>query len=310
MPIGQLGMAAIDIGKNAANAGLGLMLQRSQDKRQLNMSRKLQRMQMEGDKEMTNYNFQKQLEMWEATGYGAQMKQLKNAGLNPALLYGMGGAGGQTAGIQQGNTNTGHAPTGGAEITSMLGMGIQRELLQAQKENIQAQTEKTKAETANVPLTGQNIQATTSSLLQGINNQTAQEALTRAETALKELETKFQDETLKNRASIINLTLSKLIEETHIIENERQISDATKEQKIKILAAQLANIAADTLKKDKEAATTEAEKLKIDQEIKNLQQQFDINTMDQRMSAQGFNPKNGGIFKWMWNMMDRIFRRD
>jgi len=39
-----------------------------------------------------------QKEMYEYTGYESKVRQLKAAGLNPALVYGMGGTGGGTTG--------------------------------------------------------------------------------------------------------------------------------------------------------------------------------------------------------------------
>lgn len=51
------------------------------------------------------------LRMFEATGYGAKIKQLKKAGLNPSLIYGMGAAGGGTTGnITAAQVSQGGAP--------------------------------------------------------------------------------------------------------------------------------------------------------------------------------------------------------
>ena len=75
------------------------------------------------------------MDIWEKTNYKAQMAQLEKAGLNPGLIYGMGGAGG-TLGGASGNLNAG--------TNQMQGMGIQGAmqlaLLNAQKENIEADT--------------------------------------------------------------------------------------------------------------------------------------------------------------------------
>ena len=61
--------------------------------------------QVEAQKQLTDYNMKKQLELWEATGYEAQKKQIEKAGLNPGILYGRSGAGGQTTNIAQGTVS-------------------------------------------------------------------------------------------------------------------------------------------------------------------------------------------------------------
>ena len=56
-------------------------------------------------------------EIWDYTNYENQKRHLKNAGLNPALLYGMSGGGGATAAGAQGM---------GAGIASGHEMGIKQ----------------------------------------------------------------------------------------------------------------------------------------------------------------------------------------
>ena len=59
----------------------------------------------------TKISIQKhQLEMWEKTNYPAQVAQMRKAGLNPALMYGQAGAGGQLGGT---------APSGGEGASGM-----------------------------------------------------------------------------------------------------------------------------------------------------------------------------------------------
>ena len=78
-------------------------------------------------------------EMWDYTNYENQVKHLEAAGLNPALLYGQGGAGGaSTAGgaVGNGQGTPGQAPSGGSpqaiksQMIEGAGMGMQLGLIQ------------------------------------------------------------------------------------------------------------------------------------------------------------------------------------
>lgn len=145
-----MGKALIDFGYGVANSAaggiMGLALGGINDERQIRQQEKLQAMQIEGQKEMTEYQRQKQLQMWKDTNYAAQMGELKKAGLNPGLIYGMGGGGGSTTGGGAASgPSGGNAPTGGGEAQAMAGMGLQMGLLKAQKENIEADTANKKA---------------------------------------------------------------------------------------------------------------------------------------------------------------------
>ena len=65
--------------QNVIQGGLGLILGKWNDKRQLRQQEKLQELQIKGSKEMMDYGMAKQLQMWHDTGVGAQVKQYKDA---------------------------------------------------------------------------------------------------------------------------------------------------------------------------------------------------------------------------------------
>lgn len=142
-----LGM--IKDGMQIAGAAAGLLGigEKKQDKRQLEQQQKLQDMQIKGNKEMSEFEKQQQLDMWNKTNYGAQVEHIKEAGLNTGLLYGMGGSGGATTGGGGGSgVNGGNAATG----VQGQAMALETAMAAAQLANIQAQTEKTKAEAENI----------------------------------------------------------------------------------------------------------------------------------------------------------------
>ncbi len=58
--------------------------------------------QQQRQMELNQQGHDLQMDMWNKTNYGAQIDHMKQAGLNPALMYGMGGGGGATTGSQGG----------------------------------------------------------------------------------------------------------------------------------------------------------------------------------------------------------------
>lgn len=143
MPIDweNLGMNAMgNVADSAIGAGMGLLLANYNDKRQLKQQGKLQELQMRGSKEMMDYQQAQSYDMWQKTNYKAQMEQLKKAGLNPALMYGMGGGGGGTMSSGNAQVSGGNAAAGGGEVQAMMGLQLQNKMMQAQIENIKADT--------------------------------------------------------------------------------------------------------------------------------------------------------------------------
>ncbi len=60
--------------------------------------------QYENQRKLNQQGHDLQMDMWNKTNYGAQLEHMKDAGLNPALMYGMGGGGGTTTGNQTGGS--------------------------------------------------------------------------------------------------------------------------------------------------------------------------------------------------------------
>ena len=291
-PLGMMAASATD-------AILGLALQGQQDRRQLRQQEKLQQLEMAGQRQMTDYNMMKQMEMWRNTNYTAQMEQLRKAGLNPGLIYGMGGGGGQTTNIEAGKVTGANAPTGGNEIASMIGMGLTRELQKAQIENIKAQTEKTRTENAAIPSNVSKTEAETESITQGIENQKAQQDLIEPQRHATEVASDINARSSNSQVAAWAKKVEEQTEQVRAQLRENNINDKLIEQKIQSLTAQYAQVAIDNALKE---ATTG----KTNQEIEAIKQQIGLNKIDEEMAKDGFNPKAGGLLKIIYNALRLI----
>ena len=85
--MGPIGAAALGIGTSIAEGASNLIFGEFAQKQQLR-----------GQKKALEQQNAAALDMWNKTNYGAQMKHLQAAGLNPGLIYGMKGGGGVTTG--------------------------------------------------------------------------------------------------------------------------------------------------------------------------------------------------------------------
>ena len=106
--------------------------------------------QMQNQMRLNEQGRQLQMQMWKDTNYPAQMEMMKEAGLNPALMYGQGGAGGSTTGSQGGGS------AGGGQAQQGQPMELQAALsaasLASQIAMQKAQTKKTAEEAKSIEL--------------------------------------------------------------------------------------------------------------------------------------------------------------
>lgn len=100
----------------------------------------------EAARKMAEYEYSKNLEMWNKTNEynlpSSQMARLKQAGLNPNLVYGSGGATTQAAQMPKYNAPTqSFSYTPAVDIPSMIGMFQDIQIKNAQIDNLKAQYE-------------------------------------------------------------------------------------------------------------------------------------------------------------------------
>jgi hypothetical protein len=126
--------------------------------RQLSQQEKLQNLQIKGSKELQDYTQMKQQEMFEATGAKTIKAQYKEAGLNPALMYGGGGGGGTTVGAGAAPLpSTSNAPNSAEQAR----VGMDMTSIMANIASQALATAKTVAETKQIPVQTANIAANT-----------------------------------------------------------------------------------------------------------------------------------------------------
>ena len=156
--------------------------QREMAKRNQNFAKESMATSQEYQKEMNAINFEQQNQMFDKTAeymsVGSQKQRMKEAGMNPALAYGLTGGGGQSA--SGGGSGAGAAAGSGSgsvnPTTQAIMMGLQAKGMQSQIRVNQATTAekianaaKTNAEKKNIEAERPNIEAQGRSIEAGIN---------------------------------------------------------------------------------------------------------------------------------------------
>lgn len=221
-----------------------------------------------------------------------QMKRLKEAGLNPALMYegGNAGATGQTGGasadpVRANAAEENYKPIAmaGSPAMAMRETPAERELKLAQAENLRSQV--TEREGIGKSL----IQAKIDEITEGISGSKARTALTNAQTYATELKTKLDEATFQDQSDIVEWTAKKVKTEYDIAMDEAYVSRETRDQKIEILKQTLINsIIESSLKRAtiKHIGKTDEE---IDANIKNIANIIQDRINDWRLKEKNFN---------------------
>jgi hypothetical protein len=134
---GILGMA-----KPVAEATYGQFTSAQQFERQ----KQLMALQIGNQERLNQQGHNLQMDLWNKTNYGAQVQQMKAAGLNPSLMYGKGGQGGVTGSQTGGSAGGGQASQAPMMDLSALNLAkatAEIELLRSQANLNNTQADKT-----------------------------------------------------------------------------------------------------------------------------------------------------------------------
>lgn len=126
---------------------------------------------------------------------------------------------------------------------------------------------KTKAETANVPIAGKQMEATTASLTQGIQNQKAQEELTRVQSELTKVQASVARQTINDAMQTIENTAKQGTEILRGLKLQNDLSEQQFNDKLKLLKSEIGTIAVKN-------ALMHAQRKNTDQDTKNKIQEI------------------------------------
>ena len=236
------------VGGGIIGMGMGMLdeaiMGNSRRRKQIEQQKKLTDINVAAQKDLMSLAQEQQLQMWKDTSYSAQMEQLANAGLNPALIYGGAGAG-VTGTIGGGSVGTGQASTEAEQKqaqTQAQAMGLQMAKVGAEIEVLKSQAEKNKAD---AEFTGG-----------------AKTEETKAITTLNKLNADILTSERNIRFDLIKTQAQKANEELRILINDADISDETKIDQVLKYKAEVKETIVNILNK---VAATELTKRQIDE---------------------------------------------
>lgn len=257
-----------------------------------NQARKRQMLQYDQQRQLAEQQKRLQMELWEQTNYPAQVEQLKKAGLNPGLLYGMGGAGGATTGsVGQGQAQQAeYHPLDIGGIYDVILKKEQKKLIEENQDVARAEAEAKRADAELKRVTAaskagietEEARARILNLTQDVENKKAQQILTEAQTRLANMQTKIAETqskldnaALKDRLEEIAWNARKAYHENEIASNEAYILERTKDERIKQIRLASVSMVVEQLLKQSQTEVNKATIEKISNEIEqNWQQVF------------------------------------
>ncbi len=160
---------------------LGMIGGHQQERRNYRNNRNLMNLQQQNQMALNRQGHDLQMDMWNKTNYGAQVEHMKNAGLNPALMYKGAGAGGTTGSQGGGSASMGSSQQGKV-------MDLQNALVGAQIKSLEA---KANSDNANAEAKG-GYEKTESGSRTGLNLNKGLEAVAKAKNLNEDTKLKVE----------------------------------------------------------------------------------------------------------------------
>lgn len=230
------------------------------------------------NEQMAKNNQQRNKDLWDYTNYENQKQHIKNAGLNPALMYGMGGGGGVSANGAQGQGVTQPTDRSVEMGLKQQGLGLQLASIASQVDLNKSQAEKNKAEAEKISGVDTRAQeATIDNLIAQTSNEKVKKGLIlgqiRVADAEEELKRNMADWTKdkadETRWNIKNLQkgIDKLAEEINGMELDNELKKRTIDNKVKESSLTLQNLMAEILLKGSQRKVNEEQAKAIPAQI-------------------------------------------
>lgn len=221
-----------DIGAKAIETGANLLLPNQAVKQQS----KIMDLQVQNQMKLNEQGQALQLDTWEKTNLPAQVEQAKKAGLNPALLYSKGGAGGTTGSQSGGSASGGSAPhwqpMNLASMLEMSNLRAQNQLLQSEKDKTDAERKEIEARTPTHQSAIEKIKAET-------KNEQLKGDLITWETMLKRIESAYSEQEITANLQNLGEATRSLRRHTDLL--DEQFNTLVKEAGVRVLGKEIEN---------------------------------------------------------------------
>lgn len=231
-------LTSIATGLTSVGGGvIGMIGQRKREDRAMMNQRQLMSIQHKNQQELNEQGHKLQKEMWDYTSFPNQIKMLEKSGLNPALIYGMGGGSASTVGSQTGGQAAGgQAPQPQhMDISSIIQantMAADIQLKKALADKATAEADKTRGIDTKV------AEVTAASITEGINNLKAQQALMQAHTIGQNLSNMLEGESMDDQIKTMKWTAHKIEAESRKAKSEADVSEKTIDERISKIQAE------------------------------------------------------------------------
>lgn len=234
-------------------AGLNAAISSGKADEQWGNQLRLMEIQNRYNEQMAKNNQQRNKDLWDYTNYENQKQHMKNAGLNPALMYGMGGGGGVSASGAQGQGVTQPTDRSVEMELKQQGLGLQLASIASQVELNKSQAEKNKAEADKIAGVDTDVQkATMDNIIAQTSNEKIKKGLIYADTRFKDA----MEELTRTKVDEVGWNIKNLIKSLEIADKnieatelDNELKSRTMEANVKQAEETLKNTMADTLVK-------------------------------------------------------------
>lgn len=230
------------------------------------------------NEQMAKNNQQRNKDLWDYTSYENQKQHIKNAGLNPALMYGMGVGGGISANGAQGQGVTQPTDRSVEMGLKQQGLGLQLASIASQVDLNKSQAEKNKVEADKIAGVDTDMQkATIDNLIAQTSNEKVKKGLILGQIRVADAEEELKrnmtdwtkdkaDETRWNIKSL-QKGIDKLAEEINGMKLDNELKERTIDNKVKESALTLQNLMAEILLKGSQRKVNEEQAKAIPAQI-------------------------------------------